>query len=101
MENYLPGQLKKFGLEYNDLRSINDRLIYCSITGLKKRFLVTNTKIYFFNFRLWKSWSLFKKTRLRFNYSSPWWNDEYNRKFSKISILVFILFVYIVLFINQ
>ncbi|CAF0898087.1 unnamed protein product [Adineta steineri] len=33
IENYLPGQLKKFGLEYQDLRSINDRLIYCSITG--------------------------------------------------------------------
>ncbi|CAF2203210.1 unnamed protein product [Rotaria magnacalcarata] len=33
MENYLPGQLKKFGLEYKDLQLINDRLIYCSITG--------------------------------------------------------------------
>ncbi|UJR28636.1 hypothetical protein I4U23_009868 [Adineta vaga] len=33
IENYLPGQLKKFGLEYKDLQSINDRLIYCSITG--------------------------------------------------------------------
>ncbi|CAF0900686.1 unnamed protein product [Rotaria sp. Silwood1] len=33
IENYLPGQLKKFGLEYKDLQSINDKLIYCSITG--------------------------------------------------------------------
>ncbi|CAF3507847.1 unnamed protein product, partial [Rotaria sp. Silwood2] len=33
IENYLPGQLKKFGLTYKDLQSINDRLIYCSITG--------------------------------------------------------------------
>jgi len=33
IENYLPRQLKKFGLEYKDLQAINDRLIYCSITG--------------------------------------------------------------------
>ncbi|CAF1065081.1 unnamed protein product [Adineta ricciae] len=37
IENYLPGQLKKFGLEYKDLCSINDRLIYCSITGYGNR----------------------------------------------------------------
>lgn len=27
--------MKKFGLEYKDLQSINDKLIYCSITGFK------------------------------------------------------------------
>ncbi len=37
IENYLPGQLKKFGLEYKDLQSINDRLIYCSITGFNQK----------------------------------------------------------------
>lgn len=39
IENYLPGQLKKFGLEYKDLQSINDRLIYCSITGFQRKLL--------------------------------------------------------------
>ncbi len=39
IENYLPGQLKKFGLEYKDLQLINDRLIYCSITGFNEKFI--------------------------------------------------------------
>ncbi|EAL88336.1 CAIB/BAIF family enzyme [Aspergillus fumigatus] len=33
VENYLPGTLKKYGLDYETLRSINPRLIYASITG--------------------------------------------------------------------
>ena len=33
VENYVPGKLDKFGLGYEDLRSINKDLIYCSITG--------------------------------------------------------------------
>ncbi len=33
IENYMVGKLAKFGLGYEDLRKINPRLIYCSITG--------------------------------------------------------------------
>ena len=33
LENYKVGGLKKYGLDYAALSQINDRLIYCSITG--------------------------------------------------------------------
>ncbi len=33
VENLRPGALKKLGLGYEDLRTINPRLIFCSITG--------------------------------------------------------------------
>ena len=33
LENYKVGALKRYGLGYEDLRQINARLIYCSITG--------------------------------------------------------------------
>jgi formyl-CoA transferase len=33
LENYKVGQLKKYGLSYDDLKSINPKLVYCSITG--------------------------------------------------------------------
>ncbi|KAJ2981726.1 hypothetical protein NQ176_g1848 [Zarea fungicola] len=33
VENYLPGTLKKYGLDYETLRKINPSLIYTSITG--------------------------------------------------------------------
>jgi len=33
IENYKVGTLKRFGLDYESLSSINPRLIYCSITG--------------------------------------------------------------------
>ncbi|XP_063702084.1 succinate--hydroxymethylglutarate CoA-transferase [Culicoides brevitarsis] len=33
VENYVPGKLKKFHLDYESLRKINPSLIYCSITG--------------------------------------------------------------------
>ena len=33
VENFKVGGLKKFGLDYEALRSLNPRLIYCSITG--------------------------------------------------------------------
>jgi crotonobetainyl-CoA:carnitine CoA-transferase CaiB-like acyl-CoA transferase len=33
IENYKRGGLKQYGLDYDSLRAINPRLIYCSITG--------------------------------------------------------------------
>jgi formyl-CoA transferase len=33
VENYKVGQLKKYGLGYDDLKAINPKLVYCSITG--------------------------------------------------------------------
>lgn len=33
LENYKVGGLKKYGLDYDSLKEINPRLIYCSITG--------------------------------------------------------------------
>jgi len=33
IENYKVGGLEKFGLGYDDLKRLNDRLVYCSVTG--------------------------------------------------------------------
>jgi len=33
IENYKVGTLKKYGLAYDDLKSINPSLVYCSVTG--------------------------------------------------------------------
>ncbi|KAH8808116.1 CoA-transferase family III domain-containing protein [Xylogone sp. PMI_703] len=33
VENYLPGSLKKYGMDYETIHEINPRLIYASITG--------------------------------------------------------------------
>ncbi|MYL98128.1 CoA transferase [Novosphingobium sp. FGD1] len=33
IENYKVGDLKRFGLDYDSLRAINPRLVYCSVTG--------------------------------------------------------------------
>jgi succinate--hydroxymethylglutarate CoA-transferase len=33
VENYLPGALKKYGMDYETLRKVNPKLIYASITG--------------------------------------------------------------------
>jgi succinate---hydroxymethylglutarate CoA-transferase len=33
VENYLPGSLRKYGLDYESLAKINKSLIYASITG--------------------------------------------------------------------
>jgi len=33
VENYLPGTLAKYGLDYDSLKKINPPLIYASITG--------------------------------------------------------------------
>jgi len=33
VENYKVGALKKYGLDYESLREVNPRLVYCSVTG--------------------------------------------------------------------
>jgi crotonobetainyl-CoA:carnitine CoA-transferase CaiB-like acyl-CoA transferase len=33
IENFRPGTLEKFGLQYEDLKKLNPKLIYCAITG--------------------------------------------------------------------
>ncbi|MDJ0995658.1 MAG: CoA transferase [Dinoroseobacter sp.] len=33
VENYKPGGLKKYGLDFSSLKAINPRLVYCSISG--------------------------------------------------------------------
>jgi crotonobetainyl-CoA:carnitine CoA-transferase CaiB-like acyl-CoA transferase len=33
IENYMFGKLAEYGLSYDDLRKVNPRLVYCSITG--------------------------------------------------------------------
>lgn len=33
VENYKVGDLKRYGLDYESLRTINPRLVYCSVTG--------------------------------------------------------------------
>ncbi len=33
LENFKVGGLKKYGLDYESLKSLNPKLIYCSITG--------------------------------------------------------------------
>lgn len=33
LENYKPGDLGRYGLGYEDLRGVNSRLVYCSVTG--------------------------------------------------------------------
>ena len=33
LENYKVGQLKKYGLDYESLKAVNPRLVYCSVTG--------------------------------------------------------------------
>lgn len=37
VENYKPGGLQRFGLDYDRLRSGNPRLVYCSISGFGSR----------------------------------------------------------------
>lgn len=33
MENYKVGDLKRYGLDYDSLKAVNPRIIYCSVTG--------------------------------------------------------------------
>ena len=33
VENFKPGSLKKYGLDYESLKSVNEKIVYCSITG--------------------------------------------------------------------
>ena len=37
IENFRPGVLNKFGLDYQQLKSINPKLVYCSISGFGDR----------------------------------------------------------------
>jgi crotonobetainyl-CoA:carnitine CoA-transferase CaiB-like acyl-CoA transferase len=37
VENSRPGALQRYGLGYDDLRPLNERLVYCSITGYGQR----------------------------------------------------------------
>ena len=42
IENYVFGKLEAVGLGYERLKTINPRLIYCSITGYGSRGLLSN-----------------------------------------------------------
>ena len=33
VENFRAGNLKQYGLDYNSIKKINPKIIYCSITG--------------------------------------------------------------------
>jgi succinate--hydroxymethylglutarate CoA-transferase len=33
VENYLPGALEKYGMDFETLRKVNEKLVYASITG--------------------------------------------------------------------
>ena len=33
VENFVPGTMKKFGLDYESIKKVNPRIIYCSISG--------------------------------------------------------------------
>ena len=33
VENFVPGTMKKFGLDYENVKKVNPRIIYCSISG--------------------------------------------------------------------
>ena len=37
LENYKAGSLKKYGLDYESLKEINPKLVYCSITGFGQK----------------------------------------------------------------
>ena len=37
LENYKPGDLTRYGLGYDDLKQLNPRLVYCSVTRSEER----------------------------------------------------------------
>lgn len=50
LENFKTGQMKKFGLDYESLSPLNQKLIYCSITGnfiIQKNFLIFNLHYFY------------------------------------------------------
>jgi CoA-transferase family III len=64
VENFLPGKLDSIGLGYADCSSINDKLIYASITGMSSPGVLLS----FFNTRrprLWANRALPNCSRLR------------------------------------
>ena len=42
VENYLPGTLKKYGLDFKTLSDVNPKLIYASVTGYGQTGLCSN-----------------------------------------------------------
>lgn len=44
IENFKVGGLAKYGLDYDSLREINPRLIYCSVTGFARMALTRNAR---------------------------------------------------------
>ena len=53
VENFKVGDLARYGLAYDDLKHINPRLIYCSITGLAKPAPSPICRVMTFCFREW------------------------------------------------
>ena len=48
IENFLPNKLAKFNLSYDDLKIINEKIIYASLTG----------NFVFILARIWTDWSI-------------------------------------------
>ncbi|MCC7116977.1 MAG: CoA transferase [Anaerolineales bacterium] len=48
VENFRPGTLQKYGLDYETLQAVNPRLIYCSITGFGQTGSLSNQPGYDF-----------------------------------------------------
>ncbi len=53
LENFKAGSLKKYGLDYDSLSSLNPRLVYCSITGFGQTGPVRRSLAMILLFRVW------------------------------------------------
>ena len=67
IENFKVGGLQKFGLDYESLKALNPRLIYCSVTGFGQ------------------TGPLREARRLRFPYSGHVGNDEHHRRAGRVA----------------